>query len=385
MRKTVILVHYSSNYSGSTMSGRLVAKALASIGVNVRVVFGFDGPFVKIYRAEGYQVDVVNHKSWLRTNRTTSFAKYYFDERKAASAFRSYYKSVNPDAVYVNSLVSLAPSIAASRAGIPLIWHLRELYASNGGEMKCPRWLGKAFVRNTIIRNANKVIACSKDVALDIMGTIDSDKVEVVYNAAGTSFFDRADGKNAYRTLFGLPTGVPLIGVPGTLRPVKGHLFLFKSIQRLHKEKPECHFAITGHGAYEYVQVLHDYIHDNSMDGYVHFLGRIEDMASFYKGCDVICIPAVCNSFGRTVIEAFASQVPLVATSGCKEIVRDGENGILVRYGDAQQLADAIVKLLADDELSRKIVVAARKDAEYLFHERKYVRHVGDIVSKVIA
>jgi len=85
--------------------------------------------------------------------------------------------------------------------------------------------------------------------------------------------------------------------------------------------------------------------------GAVEWCGERQDMAEVYKSCSVFCFPtAYAEGVPRVLIEAAASCRPIVTTDvpGCREVVRHGENGLLVRTRSAAAVAEAIETLVAD-------------------------------------
>lgn len=105
-------------------------------------------------------------------------------------------------------------------------------------------------------------------------------------------------------------------------------------------------------------------------DGYVEWMGWVEDMPSVYESAGIVCLP---SKYGegvpRSLIEAAACGRPIVTTDspGCREIVRDGENGFLVPLNDAGALASAIDRLVVDRDLRKKLGVRGREIAEAEF------------------
>jgi glycosyltransferase involved in cell wall biosynthesis len=93
---------------------------------------------------------------------------------------------------------------------------------------------------------------------------------------------------------------------------------------------------------------------------------------------DVFALPSWREGLPRSAVEAAASGLPQVLTDirGCREVVRDGVEGFLVPVRDPVRLADAIVRLLEDPMLRRRMGVAARSRAEDLFDERRVARTV---------
>ena len=94
-----------------------------------------------------------------------------------------------------------------------------------------------------------------------------------------------------------------------------------------------------------------------------------ENMPDIYNMADIFVHPAYIDIMPKTVLEAMACGLPVIAskTGGLPEMVLDGTTGILVPPGDAKLLADAIIKLLANDDLRITMGKRARKRVESNF------------------
>ena len=383
----VAFVSYSSNLGGSSVSGETIVSGILDRGWEVDVYFGFDGPFVERMKRDRCSVSVVPHSSWLRHSGWWRFIRSLWMEHRCSNDFEREFKRTRPDLVYVNSLVSYAPARAAHRLGIPLVWHMRELFSDAQGEMLCPAFFGKRLVRRTISSLATKVVANSSSVGANIFGERSQVAVETVPNAVSEAFFQPRGDRHASRQRLNLPESGPLVGLPGTLRPVKGHQFLFQAIPSILERVPDCFFAVTGAIDSRFARELVELVQNGPLAGRVFFTGPLRDMVPFYNACDVCCVPSLSESFGRAAIECFAARTPLVATSvgGLKEIVRDGINGLLVRFGDEKALADAIVLLLNDSRQANRLVEQAAIDAKERYTERIYFERISTVIDEALA
>ena len=383
-QRSVLIVQRSSALDGSAHSGLLLANGLREAGWATHVAFGFEGPIIERYAAAGHPTHVIPHKNWLRRGRSHQFVKDAYIEWQKANAFESLMEEVAPDAVYLNTVVSLAGAVAARRRGVPCVWHLREMFAEIGGEMHAPGW-AIPVVRWVIRRHADRLVANSTATAHNLLGDSASD-VTVIPNAVRSDFFDEDRPQAEARSVFGLTTDAPLIGVPGTLRPMKGHPFFFEAVAPLLRVKEELRVAVTGEGEADFTRQLKEQVRDLGIQDRVTFLGWIEDMPAFYRACDLACVPSRAEPFGRTAIEAFAVGTPVVASTvgGLQEILTDGETGVLVPYGDETALADSLRRLLASPDLRQKICANARREAEEKYHEHKYEERVKLLVSKEV-
>jgi len=361
----------------------LLADGLQEAGWDTHVAFGFEGPIVERYAAAGHETHVVSHDNWLRRDRTYQFAKDVWLEWQKASAFGALIEEVRPDVVYLNTVVSLAGAVAARRRDVPCVWHLREMFADIGGEMRAPTW-AVPVVRWIIRVHADWLVANSTATARNLLGA-SHNGVDVIPNAVRTSFFEEERSQEGGRGAFNLPCDVPIVGVPGTLRSMKGHPFFFDAVAPALRERDALRVAVTGDGDGEFVAQLKRQVDELGIRGQVHFLGWVKDMPAFYRACDLVCVPSRAEPFGRTAIEAFATRTPVVATAvgGLAEIVTDGETGRLVPYGDEESLAAAVQQLLDRPALRRKMAKHARQVAEEKYHERVYKNRIGEVVASV--
>ena len=104
-------------------------------------------------------------------------------------------------------------------------------------------------------------------------------------------------------------------------------------------------------------------------EGLVEWWGHQKDMAVVLSQADIACLPSYREGLPKSLLEAAASGLPIVTTNvpGCREVVEDGVEGLLVPACDAEALADALAKLIADPALRARMGAAARARAEAEF------------------
>ncbi len=104
-------------------------------------------------------------------------------------------------------------------------------------------------------------------------------------------------------------------------------------------------------------------------DGWIEYLGWQDDVVQLLIQSDVICLPSYREGLPKSLIEACASGLPIVTTdtTGCREVVIDGENGFLVPVKSIAPLATAIQKIIDDPTLRLNMGVNGRKRAELLY------------------
>jgi phosphatidylinositol alpha-mannosyltransferase len=139
----------------------------------------------------------------------------------------------------------------------------------------------------------------------------------------------------------------------GRFEPRKGLLHLLKAYRILRKTGCNCRLLVVGGGPQ--AKEARRYLATRKLGG-VEFLGRVsdEERDSLFKTADVYCSPATGReSFGIVLLEAMAAGTAIVASDihGYKGVLQRGQQGLLVPPGKPKELAGALAKVLADDEL----------------------------------
>jgi len=119
----------------------------------------------------------------------------------------------------------------------------------------------------------------------------------------------------------------------------------------------------------------------------VRYLGERSDVRELMAMSDIVVLPSYREGFPRVLIEAASMGKPMVTTDtpGCREVVVDGENGLLVPVRDADALGLAVRKLLASPALRKTMGEAARKKALSEFDERNVTRNIIAIYDELLA
>jgi glycosyltransferase involved in cell wall biosynthesis len=122
---------------------------------------------------------------------------------------------------------------------------------------------------------------------------------------------------------------------------------------------------------------------DLGLDGRVRFLGARprEDVLRLFRAADAALLTSAWENLPHGVLEALAVGTPVIATAvgGVPEVVREGENGLLVSPGDVDALAEAIRRLATDDALRGALADAAADSVAELAEPRILARVVQAI------
>ncbi|MFC1666782.1 glycosyltransferase [Candidatus Omnitrophota bacterium] len=160
------------------------------------------------------------------------------------------------------------------------------------------------------------------------------------------------------------------IGVVGRITPIKGHAFFLQVFARVVRIFPKVRMMIVGDAPKdkpEYRENLKALIRKLGIEPFVEFLGSRHDIPKIMSELDLLMLPSMGQeAFGRVVIEAGASGVPVIATriGGVVDIIEDGNTGILVKPGDIMEMVDSIIKLLKNRDLAKNLAIEARRKVE---------------------
>lgn len=110
-------------------------------------------------------------------------------------------------------------------------------------------------------------------------------------------------------------------------------------------------------------------------EGIVEWWGERDDMPAVLHAAHIVCLPSYREGLPKGLLEAMACGRPVVTTDapGCRDCVRDGDNGLLVPVRDAARLTDAIARLIADPLLRQRLGARGRERAVAEFSQEKVI------------
>lgn len=202
--------------------------------------------------------------------------------------------------------------------------------------------------------NADAVVALSKGVAEDIDALVPRTRgrVTVIHNA-GVERDVRVLARESLSP--GERPDGPLVVACGRLKPLKGFAHLIDALAEVRKTVP-AHLWIVGEG--EQRAELERKVERLGLKGCVRLLGFHENPYRYMAAADAFVLSSLFEGFGNVIVEAMACGAPVVATDcpyGPREIIRDGENGLLVEPASADSLARGILRVLTDGELKTRL------------------------------
>jgi phosphatidylinositol alpha-mannosyltransferase len=145
----------------------------------------------------------------------------------------------------------------------------------------------------------------------------------------------------------------------------KGFKYLLRAMPLVRQQFPTARLLVVGMGDRE---KFDNAIAQHQIQGvdFVGFVSR-EELPRYYASCDIFCAPSIAReSFGIVLLEAMASRKPVVATTipGYASVMTNQREGLMVEPRDPSALAIALVRLLSDAELRKRLASQGRETAE---------------------
>ena len=289
---------------------------------------------------------------------------------------------MQPDLVHLNSSTLAAFAIAARRAKLPVVWHIREPLAHGYFGMR------RAWLRRVLRQCATRVVAISQ---FDSAQLGDGVAATVIHNFVDFAVFSREIGSAAARAHLQLSTGQHVVLMLGGCSLAKGTLPFVLAYAGLRRRVPNAVLVIAGAkpevGAADWLSAVVKRI--AGADRYarqvmaaaaagiaqrgIRFVGVRSDVPQLLAACDVVVFPAIVPHFARPLIEAAAMAKPVVASDlgGPRELVVHGSTGLLVAPNDPDDLAKALAEVLQDSQMAARMGASGFERARQLFDAQK--------------
>lgn len=291
----------------------------------------------------------------------------------------SIYREQKPDIVHHVALKPvLYGSIAARLAGVPAVVNalagLGFLFISKHWQARVIRPLVESAFRLLLNRPNSRVLFQNPDdmALLTSCGVLASGQgVLIRGSGVSTTQFNATSEVN----------GLPLVVLASRMLWDKGVGEFVEAVRQLRGQGVVARFALVGEGDPDNpASISHNQLSQWQDEGTIEWWGRRDDMPQVFAQSHIVCLPSYREGLPKVLIEAAACCRPIIATDvpGCREIVHDGENGLLVPARDFRALANALRQLI--DNPSLRIVMG--KHGREIVEKEFSIEHV---VSQTLA
>lgn len=300
---------------------------------------------------------------------------------------------LRPEIVHThNPKPGLYGRLAAQITGVPIIVNtVHGLYAQ-----PTDPWRRRAFVygleRIAAAFSDAELVQSSEDVEVLERLRVPAERIHLLGNGIDLERFhpwvlDADDVVRLREVEFGAGPDDVVFGVVSRLVAEKGLREVFDAAERVRHDFPQARFVVIGPYDPEKSDALNPQaVQRAATETGIIFLGRRADVDRLYGGMDAYVLASYREGFPRSAMEAAASGLPIIATDirGCRQVVEDGLNGLLVPPRDPKALARAVERLLLNPELRRSMGESARRKAITEFDQRRQIELTLNLYDRLL-
>jgi glycosyltransferase involved in cell wall biosynthesis len=293
-----------------------------------------------------------------------------YNEPRGIFALYDFFKKYKPHVVQTHVLkANLYGTMAARMAGVPVVV-ATEMTLKNIAHSPLSRFRDSLMqpLAGYLIDRADRFMVTSNFIKQEWLNSGNGGHFEVIYPPFNLEKYDEA--VRAPRKI--TPSLGKRIGFVGRLSEEKCVNVLLDAMLEVSRKIPDADLTIVGTGPEE--EVLKGHCARLDLGGRVSFTGYKSNSFEALRDMDLFVLPSRTEGCPIVILEAMAMGLPVVATNvgGNPELLEDGVTGILVPLGDSRMMADAIIKLISNNELARQMGQNGRKRAFSNFHPSSF-------------
>ena len=317
-------------------------------------------------------------RSGLRTIRQT--ARLLGEELPAALHLARAIRKLRIDVLHLGNGVraNYDGLLAGWMTGTPVVCHVKgfEKYAAR------ERWASKRI--DALIPMTEAIAEHCRDNGIVARYN------QVIYDAVDLAWLTPTKSREALRATLGVDAKAPLLVISGNIQEWKGQLVLIEALGELGDDHRDVHCLILGgvhRAGEEYAQNLRRRITELGLGDRVHFLGFRDDVPDVVNAADIVVHASVRpEPFGRVILEGMLAGKLVIGSDagGVRELLEDGETGLLSAPGDHVALAGRLREALADPARRLSIGAAARARAEEKFSLSRHVNEMCGVYERVM-
>ena len=220
---------------------------------------------------------------------------------------------------------------------------------------------------------ADRLLRRFTDAAIAVSGStreflvrqrhVPRERVRLIWNGAPLDEFAPVSRERALaaRKALGLPDNAVVFGTIGRLSTQKGHAFLLDAARQVLAAHAAARLLVVGDG--DLLAPLREQAHALGIADRTVFAGHRTDVPDMLGALDVFCISSLYEGTPLALFEAMAAGKAIVSTAvdGCREVLAEGETGLLVPPQDATALAAALARVVGDPKLRVSLGMRARE------------------------
>lgn len=260
----------------------------------------------------------------------------------------------NIDFVYSGSILIREGALAAKLTGVKHIWHIKETFGKLG---RVQFALSDQKLQKYILEHSASVICMTEYIRSFFNLNTNDSRLMVVHDGIDTSVFFDADlsKRKKLRSNYGISSDIILVGMVASLSSIwKNHKVFIEAAALLSKNEkyrfiafgpePKKHRNPAYNTAYYYYMKLKKLVVSRGLSDRFIWAGFCDDIPSIFQGVDLLVHPCETEPFGRVVIEAIASGVPIIVPNGggALEPIKELGIGFTFNPNESESLASVI-------------------------------------------
>lgn len=283
------------------------------------------------------------------------------------------------------SKVGVVGRLAARIAGVPIVIHTAHGFAFHEGSSRLTI-ATVALIERLAARWCDRIVFVSdfhRSWAVKLR-IAEPEKLVTIHNGLAPSRVEARRSPTENRRSLDLPESARLIGTFGRLNPDKGLESLLDAMQTVVRQAPDVWLLIVGDGPLRAdVQRRAERL---GLKGKVILTGFREDVADLMSVCEIVVSASLREGLSVSIIEAMGEGKAIVATAiaSTRELLSEGDCGVLVRPDDPGQLSTAILALLSEPERANALARRARARFEAEFTEERMQAQVWALYTGLI-
>ena len=316
----------------------------------------------------------------------------FFSDRKALKKIKEIIAEYKPDIVHTHaSKAGALGRKAALDMKVPVVVHTfhGHVFHSYFGKVKTELY---KFIERKLAQKSTGIIAISDLQKKELVNTYkiaNENKVNVIPLGFDLQKFNRnlSEKRKIVRDKFQISEGQIAIAIIGRLAPIKNHSLFLESVDLLHGQtEKKLVFFIVGDG--ELRDVIAQKVSELTIKGVdIRMTSWIKDINEFNAGMDIICLTSNNEGTPVSIIEAQASQVPVVSTNvgGVGNVMLDNETGFVVPKNNARIFADKLLVLIENEALRKDMGQKGWAFVKERFHFERLVKDMEHYYKRLLS
>lgn len=395
LKKVLYVIHFPT-VTGGSISLSLLVKNLDKKKYQSRVVLVHPqtGNIVNYFNSLNIVVDHIPlpliWDSWW----------FYMENLKGRSwnafkpnlKFINYLKKIKPDIIHINDFPAIAAGLSANKLGIPIVWHTRSVILSKRMLIDPGN-----LVINTIKQISKKIIAISEDEARQFS----DQKVKIIYNPIEVEKANQSVGKGIFwRTENNFKKNDIIFFAPIALTKQKGAWDLINAFGIVKQKLPNypIKLIIMGDQGSSKINPVRrlvgqktnllyakKLINKNLLDQSILLLKFKPEIYDIYDSANIIIFPTHLLACGRPCVEAGVMGKPVIVALPNKKsnIILHDKTGLIVKHKNPQLLAEAMIKLVKNTKLAKKLGQTGKKYITPKVCPNNYVKEIKKIYETI--